>query len=240
MAQFWRRLQVTRQIEQLAFQTARQSWEAAGDSLRVPAVVADLPVPAHRSGAMAALVLRDNVRNRTRIERTYRRAVAHARSEVLIANAYFLPGGKLRRALVLAARRGVRVRLLLQGRYEYFMQYHAAKPVILALLAAGVEIHEYSAGFLHAKVAVIDGHWATVGSSNLDPLSLLLAREANVVVEDADFAGELRKRLEFTLDRHSTAVDLQLYAKRPWLQHLLDWLAYAAMRAVLMLTGRRY
>ena len=65
---------------------------------------------------------------------------------------------------------GVRVRLLLQGRYEYFMQYHAARPVYGALLAAGVEIHEYSVSFLHAKVAVIDGRWATVGSSNLDPL----------------------------------------------------------------------
>jgi cardiolipin synthase len=87
--------------------------------------------------------------------------------------------------LVAAARRGVRVRLLLQGRYEYFLQYHASRPVYGALLAAGVEIHEYAASFLHAKVAVVDTRWATVGSSNLDPLSLLLAREANVVVEDA-------------------------------------------------------
>ena len=70
--------------------------------------------------------------------------------------------------------------LLLQGRYEYFMQYYASRPVYGALLRAGVEIHEYSPSFLHAKVAVIDGRWATVGSSNLDPLSLLLAREANV------------------------------------------------------------
>ncbi|MFX5839798.1 phospholipase D-like domain-containing protein, partial [Acinetobacter baumannii] len=80
------------------------------------------------------------------------------------------------------------MRLLLQGRYEYFMQYHAARPVYGPLLEAGVEIHEYAPSFLHAKVAVVDAlgdrPWATVGSSNLDPLSLLLAREANVVVED--------------------------------------------------------
>ena len=61
------------------------------------------------------------------------------------------------------------------------------------LLAAGVEIHEYAASFLHAKVAVVDAHWATVGSSNLDPLSLLLAREANVVVRDRDFAQRLAR-----------------------------------------------
>jgi cardiolipin synthase len=106
-----------------------------------------------------------------------------------------VPGARLRRALTSAAKRGVQVNLLLQGRYEYFMQYYAARPVFGALLAAGVQIHEYAPSFLHAKVAVIDGHWATVGSSNLDPLSLLLAREANVVVDDARFAARLRNRL---------------------------------------------
>jgi cardiolipin synthase len=143
------------------------------------------------AGPRAALILRDNLRNRSSIERAYRKAIGKAHREIIIANAYFLPGGKLRRALIGAARRGVRVTLLLQGRYEYFMQYHAARPVYGALLDAGVEIHEYEAGFLHAKVAVVDGHWATVGSSNLDPLSLLLAREANVVVEDKAFAEGL-------------------------------------------------
>ena len=142
-----------------------------------------------RAAARAALVLRDNLRNRARIERAYRRAIGRAREEIIIANAYFVPGRKMRKALVSAAQRGVKVRLLLQGRYEYFMQYYAARPIYGALLRAGVEIHEYSPSFLHAKVAVIDGRWATVGSSNLDPLSLLLAREANVVVEDVSFAA---------------------------------------------------
>src|SRR5690606_3980994 len=147
----------------------------------------------------AALLLRDNVRHRSDIEKAYLRAIGLAREEIIIANAYFVPGRKLRRALGLAAGRGVRVRLLLQGRDEYFPQYHAARPVYGELLAAGIEIHEYSPSFLHAKVAVIDAlgprPWATVGSSNLDPLSLLLAREANVVVENREFARDLRERL---------------------------------------------
>ena len=147
------------------------------------------PATAAAAQARAALVLRDNLRNRTRIERAYRRAIGRAREEIIIANAYFAPGRKMRKALVSAAQRGVKVRLLLQGRYEYFMQFYAARPIYGALLRAGVEIHEYSPSFLHAKVAVIDGRWATVGSSNLDPLSLLLAREANVVVEDAVVRG---------------------------------------------------
>jgi cardiolipin synthase len=189
---------------------------------------------------MAALVLRDNVRNRNRIERAYRKAIADAREEVLIANAYFLPGGKMRRALIHAARRGVRVRLLLHGTYESFMQYHAARPVLGGLLAAGVEIHEYRVGFLHAKVAVVDRHWATVGSSNLDPLSLLLAREANVVMEDASFAHTLRARLVSVIDTLAVPLDPLLIAARPWQQRCLDRLAFGLMRLMLFVTGRRY
>ncbi len=240
MAQFWNRLQLTRQLESLKFGGAAQTWKDStltarrGDSADVgrSQVV--------RGGISAALVLRDNLRNRNRIERAYRKAIAGARQEVLIANAYFLPGGKLRRALIHAARRGVRVRLLLQGQYEYFMQYHGARPVFGALLAAGVEIHEYSGGFLHAKVAVVDGRWATVGSSNLDPLSLLLAREANVVVEDVPFARGLRDSLVAAMQTQGVQLDAQAYAQRPWRQRFLDRLAFGVMRLLLFLAGRRY
>lgn len=240
MVQFWRRLVVTRQIKQLAFHSARQSWETEGDSLLLAAFGRNDVSAGAKGGASAALVLRDNLRHRNSIERAYRKAIAMARHEVVIANAYFLPGGKLRRALQFAARRGVRVRLLIQGQYEYFMQYHAAKPVLLSLLEAGVEIYEYRSGFLHAKVAVVDGLWATVGSSNLDPLSLLLAREANIVVNDADFANQLRARLEAAITNHSVPMNIDLHAARPWTQHGMDWIAYGVMRLLLFLTGRRY
>jgi cardiolipin synthase A/B len=188
----------------------------------------------------ASLVLRDNLLNRTRIERAYRKAIGEASREIIIANAYFLPGRKLRQGLIHAAQRGVRVRLLLQGRYEYFMQYHASRPVYRDLLAAGVEIHEYSLSFLHAKVAVIDDHWATVGSSNLDPLSLLLAREANVLVDDPRFAAELRTCLEQAMASGARRVDAQDYLQRPWRQRLLDRVAFTLMRLMLFLIGKRY
>jgi cardiolipin synthase len=194
--------------------------------------------------ARATLLLRDNVLNRSRIERAYRRAIAGATQEIIIANAYFLPGRRLRRALIHAARRGVKVRLLLQGRYEYFMQFHAARPVYGPLMDAGIEIHEYTASFLHAKVAVIDAGtsraWATVGSSNLDPLSLLLAREANVVVQDSAFAVELRTRLVDAMAHGGRPVAAQEYANRPLLQRVKERLALGLMRLALFLTGRRY
>ncbi|MEO8249498.1 MAG: phospholipase D-like domain-containing protein [Burkholderiales bacterium] len=195
--------------------------------------------------ADAVLLLRDNLRNRNRIERAYRKAIGGARHDIVIASAYFLPGRKLRRALVHAALRGVRVQLLLQGRYEYFLQFHGVRPVYHKLLAAGIEIHEYAPSFLHAKVAVIDAGgarpWATVGSSNLDPLSLLLAREANVAIEAGEFCEALRVRLHDAIEQEGRKVSAVDLANRPWHERLLDRIAAGLMRVALVLAGaQRY
>ena len=240
LVQFWMRLQVTRQLERLQFRRARAALDMTPVAVpvRVPDGVATCGAVFEH--AAASLVLRDNVLNRTRIEWAYRKAIASAHHEVLIANAYFLPGTQLRRALMDAARRGVRVRLVLQGRYEYFLQFHAARQLYGELLAAGVEIHEYQAGFLHAKVAVVDGRWATVGSSNLDPLSLQLAREANVVVENRAFAHALQTRLEQVMVRSGRKMDPQAHAERPLKQRILGGFAVGLVRLMLFLTGRRY
>lgn len=246
MALLWWRVQAGYSARQNHLAAAWEKFKAAGYGRRTEAAgLAAKGPPAEQGaagvpGSKAALVLRDNLRNRSSIEKVYRQAIGKAHHDILIANAYFVPGGKLRRALIKAARRGVKVTLLLQGRYEYFMQYHAARPVYGALLKAGVEIHEYEASFLHAKVAVIDGHWATVGSSNLDPLSLLLAREANVVIEDRVFAGELRDSLCAAIAGHGRLLDPVAYSQRPWGQRILDHLAHALMRLAIFVTGQRY
>jgi cardiolipin synthase len=238
MEQLWWRMQAVRDASQRRLPEALQALRAASAAHHAAPDADTSP------GMRAALLLRDNVRHRSRIEKAYRRAIAAAREEIIIANAYFVPGRKLRVALQMAARRGVRVRLLLQGRYEYFMQYHAARPVYGALLKAGVEIHEYAPSFLHAKVAVIDAHgarpWATVGSSNLDPLSLLLAREANVVVEDAAFAQDLRARLEHAMLHGGRVLNPTRYALRSWHERALDRVAFVLMRLALWVTGNRY
>jgi cardiolipin synthase len=190
--------------------------------------------------AKAALLLRNNVTRRTVIERAYLRAIGRAREEIIIANAYFVPGARMRRALASAARRGVRVRLLLQGRYEYFMQYYACRPVFGSLLRAGVEIFEYEPSFLHAKVAVVDGQWATVGSSNLDPLSLLLAREANVTVEDPAFAQRLQVRLLHAVEHEGRRMDPADYERRSAATRAKEWVALVIMRALLLIQGKKY
>ena len=198
--------------------------------------------PAADAGMLAALVLRDNLRFRRSIEGNYRLAIAFAKSEIVIANAYFVPGVTLQRALVRAAERGVKVTLLLQGKYEYFMQFHASRAVYGAMLEAGIEIIEYAESFLHAKVAVMDadgGDLAIVGSSNLDPLSLLLAREANVFVRDDGFAAELRRHLQDAI-ASGRRVDPASYMRRPLPARALNWVAYALMRIALFATGNRY
>ncbi len=236
MARLWWRMQAVRDIRQAKLGVALDALRAA-KSGRVRRRGG--PSGHSQPRAKAALLLRDNLRNRARIERAYRRAIGRAREEIIIANAYFVPGRKMRLALVSAAQRGVKVRLLLQGRYEDFMQYYAARPVYGALLHAGVEIHEYSPSFLHAKVAVIDGRWATVGSSNLDPLSLLLAREANVVIEDRPFAARLRQRLMRAIGE-GRAMSPEEYGKRPLRQRFMEHVALALMRLALIVQGKKY
>ena len=236
MQVLWRRLQAVRDLRQHKLKKAVQTFlSARSRSAPTPETIA-----AGTGSTSAALVLRDNLRSRTRIEHTYLRAINAARHEIIIANAYFVPGFRLRQALVAAAERGVRVQLLLQGKYEYFMQYYAARPVYGVLLGAGVEIHEYAPSFLHAKVAVVDGRWATVGSSNLDPLSLLLAREANVVVEDVAFAATLRERLLGGMEEGGQAMDPTAYARRSLRQRGLEYVAMLVMRLALLVTGKRY
>jgi cardiolipin synthase len=202
-------------------------------------LITDLPLPRqdHAGGMRAALLLRDNLRNRRAIERQYLQALGNARREVIIANAYFLPGHKMRRALLACRKRGVRVRLLLQGMVEYRLQHYATHALYTALLDAGVEIYEYADSFLHAKVAVVDDAWATVGSSNMDPFSLLLAREANVVVYDGGFCAELRQELELAIASRSREIKAATHARRSALRRMGSWAAYMMMRVGVIIAG---
>jgi cardiolipin synthase len=137
-----------------------------------------------------------------------------------------------------AARRGVQVRLLLQGRAEHVVQFYAQHALYGQLLAAGVQIYQYTRSFLHAKAAVIDENWATVGSSNLDPYSLLMAREANVLVRDAAFARALRARLEQAIAAESVPFGPEDLLRRSWLTRVFDWIAFGITRAAIAVIAR--
>jgi len=184
-----------------------------------------------------ALIIRDNFRHRHDIEEVYLHAITNACSEIIIANAYFLPGINLRHALSNAARRGLRVVLLLQGRIEYRLQHYATLALFGSLLDAGIEIYEYHKSYLHAKVAVIDRRWSTVGSSNIDPFSLLLAREANVIVDDELFANQLRFCLENAMVEESTRVLQEKWKDQSWISRTMSWVSYYIVRVLRGMVG---
>jgi cardiolipin synthase len=181
--------------------------------------------------ALAGLVVRDNLRNRRTIQRAYLQALGRARETALLANPYFAPGRKLRRALEEAALRGVRVTLLL-GVGQFYLQDAVAHSFYPKLLKAGVRIVEYTKTQLHAKVAVIDEQWATVGSSNYDGLSLFVNQEANVMISDADFAVSLRAEIEVGLQQ-GRLVQLQDFINIQWYRKLWFGTAFLIYRGII-------
>jgi cardiolipin synthase len=164
-------------------------------------------------------------------------AIDAAREEILIANAYFLPGVRFGRALNAAPRRGVRITVLFQGKTDHPLLRYATQALYERALDAGIRIFEYEKSFMHAKVAVIDGHWATVGSSNIDPFSLLLAKEANVVIRDDRFAGELRASLLHAIESGAREMSAAELDRQPVHSRFLRWLSYALVRALVGVTG---
>lgn len=189
---------------------------------------------------LRTLVLRDNVSHRSDIVRAYLAAIGRARQEVWLANAFFMPAKRVQRALCVAAARGVKVRLVVQGHFEYALPYRATRHLYAPLLAAGVEIWEYHASYLHAKVAVVDERWATVGSSNLDPLSLLLAREANVVSRHPDDVRQVRQALAQAVLSGAKPIDQQALAQRRLWDRALDALTWWGVRLAVWVTARSY
>ena len=176
-------------------------------------------------------VSRDNRRHTNDIERHYRAAIRAAKHRVVIANAYFFPGYRLIQEMRRAARRGVDVRLILQGEPDMPIVKTAASLLYHHLLNAGVRIYEYCERPLHGKVALMDDRWSTVGSSNLDPLSLSLNLEANVIVRDRHFNGVLADRLDKLIDvscKQIKASDLTEWSgwrlvRSFFIFHLLRW-----------------
>ncbi len=211
-----------------AFRNPRRWW-----TMRWSDVARHWPVrrrSVDRNSGKALLVYRDNDAHRDDIERHYFTAIRNAKHEIVIACAYFFPGYGLLRQLRHAARRGVSVKLILQGNPDVPQAKTWATFLYPRLLDAGVEIHEYCRRPLHAKVAVIDGEWATVGSSNLDPLSLALNLEANVVIRDTAFGRALRDRLAPLLRDHCRKVDRRQIRRGSFWLMMANFVAYHCTR----------
>ena len=220
-------------LEQTEHLWRRVAWASLRRGLQRHATVNAAPAGDQR----AALVVRDNLQHRSDIEDAYLQAIDGAREEIVIANAYFFPGARFRHALRRAAERGVKVILLLQGRVEYVLLHYASRALYGPLLDAGVEIYEYHKSFLHCKVAVIDRRWATVGSSNIDPFSLMLSREANLVIDDARFSQNLRRNLHDHMRDGAMVVAKSVWYRQPLWRRALIWSAYGCARLLMGVAG---
>lgn len=183
-----------------------------------------------RHAAQVLFVTRDNHDHRTAIEAMYRLGLRNARHDIIIMNAYFFPGYRFLRAMRQAVQRGVRVRLVLQGQPDMNYVKFAAGTLYDHLLNIGVEIYEFMERPSHAKVAVMDDTWATVGSSNLDPFSLSLNLEANLFIQDADFTASLRTRLDALIAAHGRRVSREDVQRRHPIWHLWRWVGYHLLR----------
>lgn len=207
----------------------RRGWGRVGDG--------QAPSTGSRGRMRSAFLVRDNIRHRRDIEDAYLQAIEQAKFEIILANAFFFPGLNLRHALLNAAGRGVRVILLLPGRVKYPLLHYASHALRGSFLDAGIEIYEYHKSLMHAKVAVIDAHWTTVGSSNLDPFSLLLSLEANVVVDDENFAGTLKHSLNQAIHTGSRRILQDHWRTQPIRLRLAGWLSYGVVRLMVGMTG---
>jgi cardiolipin synthase len=187
-------------------------------------------IPAPAGDASALFVTRDNRKHTNDIERHYRAAIRTARSRVIIANAYFFPGYRLLKEMRRAARRGVDVRLILQGEPDMPIVKTAASMLYHHLLDAGVRIYEYCDRPLHGKVAVIDDEWATIGSSNLDPLSLSLNLEANVVIRDRAFNQELGDRLDALMQHSCKQIEHGHLMEPSWWRTVRSYFVFHLLR----------
>ena len=211
------------------------SWASLRRRLNQPLLAPPRTTPA--GPVRAAFLTRDNLRHRRDIEDAYLEAIEGATREIVIACAYFFPGRRFRQALVDAAARGVTVTLLLQGVSDHPTQFYATRALYPFFLERGIHLYEYHHSYLHAKVAVVDARWSTVGSSNIDPFSLLLAREANVVIDDAAFAGRLRASLARAMHEGARELHREDWGRLPTVRRVTSWLAYQFVRLAIGLAG---
>lgn len=214
----------------------RAAWFRGRRHFVVPRGHAAAP-EAFPDGVPAAFVIRNNIRHRREIEKAYLAAIHGAHRDITLANAYFLPSLRFRRALAAAALRGVKVTVLLQGRTDHWLAHYASHELYASLLVPGVRLFAYDRTLLHAKAAVVDGRWATVGSSNIDILSMTLAREANVVVRDPALAAKLHASLEEAIQGGAREIRMEDLRQSPWRLRLLRLLAYGFVRLLAGLAG---
>ncbi len=178
------------------------------------------------TGNKLIMVLSSKSRRKIKpIRESYISAIKFARDSVLITNAYFIPNAKIYRSLIRAAKRGVNVCILLPGKSDIAIVKCASRYLYKRYLKGGIKIFEYTESVLHAKTAVIDGIWSTVGSSNLDRRSFKKNLEMNAIILDQQFGGQMEKMFYSDLE-NSIELKLENWSKRSLYNYVIEWICY--------------
>jgi cardiolipin synthase len=206
-------------VSQLQAAFAENWREATGEVLGGPAW---FPAAAEPRGRLVAHVVKSSPQHGSYgMESLFLLAVSGARRSIQVTNPYFLPDEHLGEAIVGAARRGVRVKILVPGVIDHALVRDAGRRHFGKLLQEGVEIWEYKPALLHSKTMVVDGTWATVGSTNLDRRSFAMNDELNVAVYDPGFAAELERVFAADIAR-ATRVTYEAWTRRPLTSRLYE------------------
>lgn len=194
----------------------------------------DPQLPTHESaaesdGARVLVVSSQRLRDRWEIARHYRHAIENARHRIWIASAYFLPSLRFSKRLRAARQRGVDVRLLVPGRTDFGPVLYAVQRLFTSYLLAGIRIFEWPGPMMHAKTMVVDGTWSTVGSYNIDHLSVVHNYELIAVVSDPNFGRRMEAMFEEDIAR-SREITRNAWRNRGWGRRISENLFYQFRR----------
>lgn len=176
------------------------------------------------AGDKVVRVLASDPGGQFEIFKAYSLAIQEAKKSIHLTSAYFVPDRQTIDALIAAARRGVDVKIVLPGVSDSGLVFHASHSLYDELLSNGIKIYHLKLAVLHAKTAVIDGTWSTVGSTNIDMRSFLHNSELNVVVLGAAFGSEMEKAFQEDM-RDSKQITLADWRKRPLTDRMKEWAA---------------
>jgi cardiolipin synthase len=207
---------------------ALSDWRIHPDKIP-PSPTFELPDTVVRIG----IRVNDWARRKHEITRCYLRMIGRAKNEVLIMSSYFFPGHRIRRQLIKAANRGVRIRVVVAGYSDVQLAKHAERYMYRWMLNHQIEIYEYQRNVLHAKVAICDKAVVTLGSYNLNEISERASVELNLEIDDSAFARHAHRKLEEIISRDCTRItSLDTYS---WWSRLLQQMAYRLIRFLLLI-----
>lgn len=177
----------------------------------------------------------DWVRRKNEISVTYGQLLRKAKKRVIMLSSYFLPNGKVRKGILSAARRGVKVQLIICSQMDVPLVKDAERFMYSWLLRHGVEIYEYSSNMLHGKLATCDDQWMTIGSFNVNDLSAKVSVELNLDIHGDEFVKHTNRKLQMIMQENCVRVSPQQFSvKNGWLNKLQQWFAFTSLRAIFL------